>query len=116
MASGRPRSGPRPPRRFDGLPWTRAAGCRVRVADRPLARLLGLALLDRERAGPGLLIPRCRSVHTLGMRFALDIAFLDRDGAVVSRRSAVPPGRLLVERRAAAVLELPAAGDVGRIR
>jgi uncharacterized protein len=88
----------------------------VRVANRPLARLLGLALLDRERAGPGLLIPRCRSVHTFGMRFALDVAFLDRTGGVISRRSAVPPGRFAVDRRAAAVLELPAAGTVGSIR
>ncbi|MGH2991099.1 MAG: DUF192 domain-containing protein [Solirubrobacterales bacterium] len=88
----------------------------MRVADRPLARLLGLAVLDRERAGPGLLIPRCRSVHTFGMRFALDLAFLDRNGAVISRRFSVPPGRVVLQRRAAAVVELPAAGGVGRVR
>jgi uncharacterized protein len=88
----------------------------VRVANRPLARLLGLALLDRERAGPGLLIPRCRSVHTFGMRFALDLAFLDRTGAVISRRAAVAPGRVVAHRRAAAVLELPAGGVVGGVR
>ena len=79
----------------------------MRVAARPLARLLGLALLDRDRAGSGLLIPRCRSVHTFGMRFAVDIVFLDRDGAVVARRRHVPPGRVLHEWRAASVLELP---------
>ncbi|MGH2993530.1 MAG: DUF192 domain-containing protein [Solirubrobacterales bacterium] len=84
------------------------AGCRVRIADRPPARLLGLALLKRERAAPGLLIPRCRSVHTFGMRFVLDLAFLDRDGAVISRRPNVPPGRVVFERRAVAVLERPA--------
>jgi uncharacterized membrane protein (UPF0127 family) len=84
------------------------AGRRVRVADRTLARLLGLALLDRRSAGPGLLIPRCRSVHTLGMRFPLDVVFLDRRGAVISWRRDVRPGRLLFERRAASVLELPA--------
>ncbi|MGH2963068.1 MAG: DUF192 domain-containing protein [Solirubrobacterales bacterium] len=84
------------------------AGRRVRVADRPLARLLGLALLNRESAGPGLLIPRCRSIHTFGMRFPLDLAFLDRDGAVISLRTSVRPGRVALEPRAAAVLELPA--------
>jgi uncharacterized protein len=97
-----------PPTRFRGLAWTVAAGRRVPIAVRPLARLLGLALLERARAGPGLLIPRCRSVHTFGMRFRLDIAFLDRRGAVISWRRGVRPGRLLFERRAVSVLELPA--------
>ena len=35
-------------------------------------------LLDRHRAPEGLLIPRCRSVHTYGMRFPLDLLFLGR--------------------------------------
>jgi uncharacterized protein len=71
------------------------------------ARLLGLAHLDRDEAGPGLLIPRCSSVHTFGMRFALDLVFLDRDGRPCSVRRAVPPSRLASDRRAVAVLELP---------
>jgi uncharacterized membrane protein (UPF0127 family) len=96
------------PRRLRGLPWTIAAGRRVPVAERPLARLLGLALLDRARAGPGLLIPRCRSVHTFGMRFPIDVVFLDRGGREVARRVAVRSGRVVADRRAAAVLELPA--------
>jgi uncharacterized protein len=100
-------SDPSHPRRLRGLPWTSVAGRRVPVAERPLARLLGLALLDRARAGPGLLIPRCRSVHTFGMRFAIEVVFLDRAGAVVARCREVRPGRVLYQRRAAAVLELP---------
>ena len=69
---------------------------------------MGLALLERSAVGPGLLIPGCRSVHTFGMRFALDIAFLDAEGAAISRRRAVPPRRVLADRRASAVLETPA--------
>jgi DNA-binding response OmpR family regulator/uncharacterized membrane protein (UPF0127 family) len=82
----------------------------VPVAATPLSRLLGLALLDREAAGPGLLIPRCRSVHTLGMRFPLHVVFLDRRSRVVKTRPAVPPGRLLFCPGAAYVLELPYEG------
>jgi uncharacterized protein len=96
------------PVRFRNLPWTEVAGHHVPVAARPIVRLLGLALLDRDRSGPGLLIPRCRSVHTFGMRFALDIAFLDSAGLVIARRRAVPPGRVLIEPRAWGVLEVPA--------
>jgi uncharacterized protein len=80
----------------------------VPIADRPIARLFGLALLNRDRAGPGLLIPRCRSIHTFGMRFPIDVVFLDSAGEPVSRRRAVPPRRVVVEQRAASVLELPA--------
>ena len=94
------------PARFQRLPWTVIAGHRVPVAERPVSRLLGLALLDRESAGPGLLIPCCRSVHTFGMRFPLDVIFLDREGTTICWRSAIPAGRVLFERRAAAVLEL----------
>ncbi|HZA59349.1 MAG TPA: DUF192 domain-containing protein [Solirubrobacterales bacterium] len=83
-------------------------GLVIPVADSVPARLLGLALLDRDRAGPGLLIPRCRSVHTFGMRFALDLHFLDGEGRTVEVRRGVPPGRLVRCRRAATVLEVPA--------
>jgi uncharacterized membrane protein (UPF0127 family) len=72
-------------------------------------RLRGLAFRDRKDAGPGLLIPRCASVHTFGMRFALDVFFLDADGAVISVRRAVPPHRVLRQPGASAVLEVPSA-------
>lgn len=102
----------RPPRRLRGLPRRRVLGRRVPVASRPLARLLGLALLGPGRAGPGLLLPGCRAVHTIGMRFPLDVVFLDRAGAVLRVERRVPPGRFVADRRAAAVLEL-AAGASG---
>ncbi|HMI80420.1 MAG TPA: DUF192 domain-containing protein, partial [Solirubrobacterales bacterium] len=72
-------------------------------------RLRGLAWRDREDAGPGLLIPRCASVHTFGMRFALDLYFLDAEGRVLSVRRRVPPRRVVWQRGAAAVLEIPAS-------
>jgi uncharacterized membrane protein (UPF0127 family) len=73
------------------------------------ARLLGMAL----RGGPpghALLLPRCRSVHTCGMRFALDLVWLDRDGRVLAIDEGVPPWRVRSCRDAAAVLEVPAGG------
>jgi uncharacterized protein len=93
--------------RFHGLPRRRVDGLLVPIATGPRARLLGLAWLDRERAGTGLLIPRCASVHTFGMRFALDLYFLDREGATLAIRREVPPRRLAWCRGARAVLEIP---------
>jgi uncharacterized protein len=95
-------------RRFRGLERIQLLGREIPVAESRLSRLLGLALLPRERAGSGLLIPRCRSVHTLGMRFPLDLIFLDQEGRVVELRRDVPAGRIVRCPEAGAVLELPA--------
>jgi uncharacterized protein len=78
--------------------------------------LRGLAWRDRADAGSGLLIPRCSSVHTFGMRFALDLFFLDRDGRVIAVRHRVPPRRVVWERAAVAVLEIPSeqGGEITR--
>jgi uncharacterized membrane protein (UPF0127 family) len=95
------------PSRFHNLPRGTAGGRVVPVATGVRARALGLSLLDRKDAGPGLLIPRCAAVHTFGMRFPLDIHFLDADGIMLSTRRAVPPRRFVAHRGAAAVLEVP---------
>jgi uncharacterized membrane protein (UPF0127 family) len=82
---------------------------RYPVAKDLRTRLRGLSRRDRADAGPGLLIPRCSSVHTFGMRFELDLFFLDRAGRVVAVRRGVPPSRVVWHRGAAAVLEIPSA-------
>lgn len=79
---------------------------RTVVARSPWRRLVGLAW-RREPPPHALLIPRCRSVHTFGMRFPIDVAFLDRDGRVLRLARGVPPNRVLWCRAAAAVLEAP---------
>jgi uncharacterized membrane protein (UPF0127 family) len=98
----------RSPRRFSGLPRARFGRIEVPVAATLSARLLGLALLDRDQARPGLLIPRCRRVHTFGMRFALDLVFLDARGVEIAQHAGVPPRRIVGDPAAASVLELPA--------
>lgn len=70
-------------------------------------RLRGL-LGTRADAG-AVLIARCRSIHTFGMRYAIDVAFVREDGAVVGVRRALPAGRLASSRRASCVLERPAS-------
>lgn len=77
-------------------------------------RLRGLAWRRRARAGAGLLIPRCSTVHTFGMRFDLDVYFLDREGRILAVRRKVPPRRVLWHRGASAILEIP-SGEGGEI-
>jgi uncharacterized protein len=82
--------------------------CTASVADRFVSR--GVGLLGRKALGlqEGLLIKPCSSVHTLFMRFAIDVLYLDDEGSVLRavsmpsfRFSSGGPG-------ATTVLELPA--------
>jgi uncharacterized membrane protein (UPF0127 family) len=98
------------------LPRRRILDFEVPVACGWRSRLLGLSWLAREEAGSGLLIPRCASVHTFGMRFALDLFFLDAEGRPLATRQCVPSGRVVGHRGAVAVLELPAGGESAAAR
>jgi len=67
------------------VPWLVTDDARVlasaEVADGHRTRRRGL--LGREHLDGALVLRPCRWVHTLGMRFPLDVAFLDEDGTVV---------------------------------
>jgi uncharacterized membrane protein (UPF0127 family) len=95
--------------RLRRLPRRAVLGHEVAVAVGYRARLLGLSYMDRSGAGTGLLIPRCSAVHTFGMRFALDLVFLDASDEPLEIHRAVRPRRFASCRGAAAVLELPAS-------
>jgi uncharacterized protein len=73
--------------------------------------LLGRSGLER---GEGLLLKPCGSVHTLFMRFPIDVVFLDRELSVLAVREAVPPWRTARARGAKVTLEL-AAGEATRL-
>ena len=66
-------------------------------------------MLGRREAAPLLLVP-ARSVHTCGMRFAIDAVFLDADLRVVKVVRGLRPWRLASARRARVVLETEAGG------
>ena len=94
------------PRRLRRLPERRGpGGARVLLANSFRARLLGLALLEDVPGDCALCLPRCSSVHTFGMRFAIDVMFLDREGRLLRLDRRVPPGRILRRRGAGEVLE-----------
>lgn len=67
-------------------------------------------LLDQERLdhGEALVISPCNSVHMFGMRFALDVIFVDADGVVVRAIEDLRPGRFTrIHLRAKRAIELP---------
>jgi hypothetical protein len=59
-------------------------------------------------AGRGLWIVPCHGVHTFGMRFPIDVIYLNGDKIVVHIENELKPWRMAPVRLAAAsVLELP---------
>ena len=61
------------------------------VLARGARRLVGLIGRRSLARGVALEIPRCRSVHTFGMRFPLDLVWLDNSRRVVRVDRGVPP-------------------------
>jgi uncharacterized membrane protein (UPF0127 family) len=89
-------------------------GARIAVADRWWSRLRGLLGRPAIGAGEGLVLTPCRAVHTLGMSYPVDVAFVDRRGAVVAVYNRLAPGhRSCRHKTAAYALELP-AGTLAR--
>ncbi|HKE91459.1 MAG TPA: DUF192 domain-containing protein [Gemmatimonadales bacterium] len=81
----------------------------ARLANRWWSRLLGLLGRRPLVRGEGLLLVPCRAVHMIGMRYAIDVAFVDRWGGVVATYHHLAPGSRSRWHRAAVVaLEVPA--------
>lgn len=89
---------------------------KVRIAANIFQRfkgLLGTSSLSNEE---GLWIPKCQGIHTFGMRYSLDIVFLDHRFHILKIIEDMKPGRMSdVRLDACGVLELP-AGKVKKSR
>lgn len=70
----------------------RELGDRVMLADWMWPRLRGLIGRPRIAHGGGLLIVPCRGVHMYLMTYPIDVALMDRQGAVVALYRELPPG------------------------
>ena len=107
-------SGSEPCPRLEALPHACCpAACCSRAPSGGRARLLGLAALDALPRHWALHLPRCRSVHTFGMRFALDLVWLDGDGRPLRVDRGVGPRRLRSCVRARSVVEVAAGAADG---
>ncbi len=66
---------------------------RTRATRGPWDRMRGLLARAPLGVGEGLLIAPCNGIHTVGMRYAIDVVFIDRDGRVLRVTRALPPLR-----------------------
>jgi len=84
-------------------------GEHIGVAETSWSRMVGLLGKRGLEPSAGLLIIPSQAVHTVAMRFAIDVVFVDRDWRVVHLCPAMAPYRLTgIHWRALFVIELAA--------
>lgn len=77
-------------------------------AKRFFQRLIGL--LGRSHLSPeeGMLFEPGGSIHTFGMRFSIDVLFLDKTGSILGKHAEVSPNRIcMAPAKTCFVLEMP---------
>jgi uncharacterized protein len=83
-------------------------GDRIGVAETSLTRMVGLLGKSGLEPGTGLLIIPSQAIHTIAMKFPIDVLFVDRKWRVVQVRPAMVPYRLsAIYWKAQCVIELP---------
>src|SRR5947209_17492107 len=86
----------------------------VQLADTPRARRIGLLKHDMLSPGQGLWIYPTQAIHTFGMRFPIDVVFIDRRMRVKRVYHQLAPFRLTsLVWSAQSVLELPSGSLAG---
>jgi uncharacterized membrane protein (UPF0127 family) len=81
----------------------------VRAATNIWSRFVGLQFRSALPKNQGLLIVPCSSIHTMFVRFALDVFFLAKDGTVIEVHRDVRPWKIAMpKQRSHAVLETTA--------
>jgi hypothetical protein len=68
---------------------------RIIIAASFVSRLRGLSFRSEPQPDTGLLITKCRAIHTHWMRYSIDVAMLNASGEVLLVRRSLPPWRML---------------------
>lgn len=86
----------------------------IGVAETSLSRMVGLLGNRGLEAGTGLLIIPSQAVHTVAMKFPIDVLFVDKRWRVIGMRPEMVPYRVTrIHWRARCVIELP-SGQIAR--
>lgn len=83
-------------------------------ASTPWQRLVGLLGKPPLLPNHALRLSPCRAVHTIGMRHAIDVVFVDATDTVCSVTQSLKPCRAAMDFRARTVFELR-AGEAARL-
>lgn len=81
----------------------------ITVAKDIFSRFKGLLGTDELSPGRGIWLTPCNAVHTFGMRYAIDVLFLDRSLRIVHQVKKLQPNRITrIILKAHSIVELPA--------
>ncbi len=86
----------------------------IQITETFIERNRGLLALDELMEGQGLLITPCRSVHTFGMSYALDLIYLNKGLKIVKIVENILVNRMSFALFAHSTLELK-SGEVQRL-
>lgn len=78
-------------------------------------RMRGLLGSPQLKSGEALLIKPCSSVHTIGMKYPIDLAFMDKDWTIIKTVKNLKPWRMAACPAAHMVLEL-LSGSLDRLQ
>jgi len=76
-------------------------------ATSPLERMRGLLGRPPLQVDQALLITSCSSIHTIGMKYPIDLAFLDKDWEIKKIVKSLVPWRMASSFGSNMVLEMP---------
>lgn len=80
-----------------------------KIANNFFTRLKGLLGTKSLESGKGLFIIPCSQIHMFGMKYPIDVVFIDKSNNVVGLVERIAPGRVSPSfRKSVGCLELPA--------
>jgi uncharacterized membrane protein (UPF0127 family) len=95
-------------KRFTNVTRATVVAASARVADNFFTRFRGLLWQDPLKPGEGLLITPCNQIHMMGMKYAIDVIFMDKEWRVVATVIGIGPYRMSkMYTKAHCCLELP---------
>lgn len=80
----------------------------AQLANTFFSRLKGLLGTQQFESGKGLIIRPCNSIHTIGMKYAIDVLFMDEHDQILKIVMDMPAGKFSLCRNGSYVVELPA--------
>ncbi len=98
--------------RFIGQTQVTKHGFELINANSLISRLLGLRFISRKRSPDGIYIENTNRTHTYGMRFSVDLLFLDSECNPVIAVRDVDPGHRVKVPEASHIIVLPSDWDV----
>lgn len=77
-------------------------------------KLKGLMFSKNE--SKGIMLNKCKSIHTFGMKYNIDLIFIDKNGHYLSKRLSVTPNKIIFgPKNTYSIIEIPSSKNLCKI-